>query len=151
MENKKGKGRQQLVLLIAFFVAPIIIAVIMYNMVPEGGPSKTKNHGDLVVPARPLTDVILKLESGKNYKFNYKFSDMNKTWVMIYIGDAGCDKICADVLYKMRQSRLAQRGEHLRIKRLYISTSGKARDSLLKVLKDHPGLDWKLFMVRQLQ
>jgi len=137
MENKKGKGRQQLILLIAFFVAPIIIAVIMYNNVPEGGPSKTKNFGDLVTPARPLTDATLKLESGENYKF----SDMNKTWVMVYIGDAECDDVCADVLYKMRQSRLAQRGEHLRIKRLYISTSGKARGSLLKVLKGHPGLE----------
>jgi len=36
MENKKGKGRQQLILLIAFFVMPIIIAVILYNNVPEG-------------------------------------------------------------------------------------------------------------------
>ena len=60
---------------------------------------------------------------------------------MVYIGRAGCDKTCADVLYKMRQSRLAQRGEHLRIKRLYISTEGKAKPSLLKVLKDHPGLE----------
>ena len=136
MENK-GKGRQQLLLLMAFFVAPIIIAIIMYNLVPEGGPSKTKNHGDLVVPARPLTDVLLQTESGKDYKF----SDMNKTWVMIYIGDAVCNKTCADVLYKMRQSRLAQRGEHLRIKRLYISTNGKAKASLLNVLKDHPGLE----------
>lgn len=81
--------------------------------------------------------MILQTEAGKNYKF----SDMNKTWVMVYIGKADCDKICADVLYKMRQSRLAQRGEHLRIKRLYISTSGKAKPSLLKVLKDHPGLE----------
>ena len=137
MENKKGKGRQQLVLLFAFFVAPIIIAVIMYNSVPEGGPVDTKNHGDLVIPARPLTDVTLQLESGKDYKF----SDMYKTWVMIYIGGSDCDKTCADVLYKMRQSRLAQRGEHLRIKRLYISTAGKAKASLLKVLKDHPGLE----------
>ena len=137
MENKKGKGRQQLVLLIAFFVMPVIIAVIMYNTVPEGGPVDTKNHGDLVNPARPLTDVTLQLASGKDYKF----SDMNKTWVMIYIGGADCDKICADVLYKMRQSRLAQRGEHLRIKRVYISTEGKAKASLLKVLKDHPGLE----------
>ncbi len=137
MENKKGKGRQQLLLLMAFFVAPIIIAIIMYNTVPEGGPAKTKNFGDLVVPARPLTDVILQSESGKDYKF----SDMNKTWVMIYIGAADCDKTCADVLYKMRQSRLAQQGEHLRIKRLYISTSGKAKPTLIKVLKDHPGLE----------
>ena len=109
----------------------------MYNLVPEGGPSNTKNHGNLVVPARPLTDVALQTGSGKDYKF----SDMNKTWVMIYIGEADCNKVCAEALYKMRQSRLAQRGEHLRIKRLYISTSGKAKPSLKKVLKDHPGLE----------
>ena len=137
MGNEKNKGRQQLILVILFFVAPIIIAIIMYNLVPEGGPSNTKNHGDLVVPARPLTDVVLQTESGKDYKF----SDMNKTWVMIYIGEADCNKVCAEALYKMRQSRLAQRGEHLRIKRLYISTSGKAKPSLKKVLKDHPGLE----------
>lgn len=137
MEAKIGKGRKQLLLVIAFFVAPIIIAIIMYNTMPEGGPSKTKNYGDLIIPARPLTDVTLQSESGKDYKF----SDMNKTWVMIYIGSADCNKICADTLYKMRQSRLAQRGEHLRIKRLFISTTGKAKASLIKIVKDHPGLE----------
>ena len=137
MGNEQNKGRKQLILVIGFFVAPIIIAIIMYNLVPEGGPANTKNHGDLVVPARPLIDVELKTEADKIYKF----SDMNKTWVMVYIGNADCDKTCADVLYKMRQSRLAQRGEHLRIKRLYISTNGKAKTSLLKVLKVHPGLE----------
>lgn len=137
MENENGKGRKQLILLVAFFVAPIVLAIIMYNTMPEGGPTKTKNHGDLVVPARPLTDVALQSESGKDFKF----SDMNKTWVMIYVGSADCGKTCTDVLYKMRQSRLAQRGEHLRIKRLYISTTGKAKTSLIKVLNDHPGLE----------
>ncbi|MCW9030201.1 MAG: SCO family protein, partial [Gammaproteobacteria bacterium] len=66
---------------------------------------------------------------------------MHNTWVLVYIGEADCDKVCAENLYKMRQSRLAQRGEHLRIKRLYISTSGKAQSSLNKVLKEHPGLE----------
>ena len=137
MENEKPKGRKQLILLVAFFVAPILLAIIMYNTMPASGPTKTKNHGDFVTPARPLVDVPLQAESGESYKF----SDMNKTWVMVYIGSAECDKICSDVLYKMRQSRLAQRGEHLRIKRLYISTSGKAKASLLQVLKEHPGLE----------
>ena len=104
---------------------------------PASGPDKTKNYGDLVVPARPLTDIALQNDAGKDYKF----SDMSKTWIMIYIGKSGCDKTCIDVLYKMRQSRLAQRGEHLRIKRLYISTSGKADASLNEVLKAHPGLE----------
>ena len=130
------RGRKQLVLLVAFFVAPILLAVIMYNTMPAGGPTKTKNHGDLVTPARPLVDVPLQTVAGEDYKF----SDMHKTWVMVYIGKADCDKSCADILYKMRQSRLAQRGEHLRIKRLYISASGKAKPSLVAVLNDHPGL-----------
>lgn len=137
MENNEARGRKQLILLVAFFIAPIALAIFVYNTMPAGGPTKTKNYGDLVVPARPLIDVDLQTETNKNYKF----SEMNKTWVMIYIGNADCDKTCADVLYKMRQSRLAQRGEHLRIKRLYISTAGKAKDSLNKVLKEHPGLE----------
>lgn len=137
MENKTGKGRKQLLLLMAFFISPIVIAVIMYITIQEGGPSKTKNYGDLVIPARPLTDVKLQTEEGKDFKF----SDMHKTWVMIYIGDADCNNECAETLYKMRQSRLAQRGEHLRIKRLYISTNGKAKKSLIAVLKNHPGLE----------
>lgn len=137
MAEENLRGRKQLLLLVAFFVAPILIAVIMYNTMPAGGPAKTKNYGDLVVPARPLVDVALHTEAGKDFKF----SDMNKTWVMIYIGGSECDKTCADVLYRMRQSRLAQRGEHLRIKRLYISTSGKAKASLKKVLKEHTGLE----------
>ena len=137
MENKNTKGRKQLVLLVAFFVAPILLAVIMYNNMPASGPSHTKNYGDLVVPARPLTDIALQTKAGNDFKF----SDMHKTWVMVYIGKAECDKTCADILYKMRQSRLAQRGEHLRIKRLYISTSGEAKPSLTKILKEHPGLE----------
>jgi len=137
MENEKAKGRKQLIIIVAFFLAPIVLAIIAYNSMPAGGPAKTKNYGNLVVPARPLLDVDLQTESGKIFKF----SDMNKTWVMIYIGGADCDKICENVLYKMRQSRLAQRGEHLRIKRLYVSTGGKAKSSLLKVLKDYPGLE----------
>lgn len=138
MAEENLRGRKQLILLVAFFVAPILLAVILYNTMPAGGPTKTKNYGDLVVPARPLVDVALHTTAGKDFKF----SDMNKTWVMIYIGDSECDKKCADVLYRMRQSRLAQRGEHLRIKRLYISTSGKAKASLKKVLKDHTGLEF---------
>lgn len=137
MENSKAKGRQQLVLLILFFVAPIVLAIIVYNNMPAGGTGKTKNHGELVTPARPLVDVNLIKESGEEYKF----SDMKKTWIMVYIGESECDKECENNLFKMRQSRLAQRGEHLRIKRLYISTSGKAKASLVNVLKQNPGLE----------
>ena len=136
MSSYLNKGRKQLLLLMAFFAAPILVAVIAFNTVMEDGPGNTKNKGDLVSPARPLIDVVLKDVNNNDFKF----SDMKKTWVMIYIGNSSCDEACKNSLYNMRQSRLAQKGEHKRIKRLYISTSGKAKQSLVNVLKEHPGL-----------
>ena len=137
MQDKVGRGRKQLVLLMVLFLSPVIIAIIMYNYVSVHGPAKTVNFGDLVAPARPLLDVNLKSVSGKTYKF----SDMKNKWIMVYIGKAECDKTCSDVLFKMRQSRLYQKGEHRRIDRLYISVNGKPADSLKTVLKEHPGLE----------
>ena len=137
MQDKVGRGRKQLVLLMLLFLAPVIIAIIMYNNLSEHGPAKTKNNGDLVVPARPLPDINLQSVSGKGFKF----SDMKGKWIMVYIGDAECDKSCSDVLFKMRQSRLYQQGEHRRIDRLYISVNGKPAASLSTVLKEHPGLE----------
>lgn len=137
MQDKVGRGRKQLVLLMALFLAPVIIAIIMYNNLSKHGPAKTKNYGDLVVPARPLSDTKLQSVSGKVYKF----SDMKGKWIMVYIGTAECDKTCSDVLFKMRQSRLYQQGEHKRIDRLYISVDGKPADSLQAALKEHAGLE----------
>lgn len=136
MSSYLNKGRKQLLLLMAFFASPIIIAIIAFNTVMEDGVAQTKNKGDFVTPARPLVDVKLK----DNENSDFMFSDMKKTWIMIYIGNSSCDKVCQVSLYNMRQSRLAQKGEHTRIKRLYISTSGKANKSLTNVLKEHPGL-----------
>lgn len=136
MNEVQGRGRKQLLLLVAFFSAPIILAIIVYNYTMEHGVGETKNHGDLVVPARPLTDVELTDSENKPFKF----SDMKKTWIMVYIGSNTCNEECKKAIYLIRQTRLAQQGEHKRIMRLYISTNGQPDQAFKELLKEHPGL-----------
>ena len=137
MNEVQGRGRKQLLLLVAFFAAPIVIAIIAYNYTMDHGVGKTKNHGDLVVPARPLNDVELTNIENKPFRF----SDMKRTWIMVYIGKNTCNEDCQNAIYLIRQTRLAQQGEHKRIKRLYISTSGEPDQAFKELLKEHPGLE----------
>lgn len=130
-------GRRSLILLILLFAMPLVLAYYMSRHLDEFDTFKTKNYGDLVVPARPLSDVMLNKIGGGEYKF----SDMQGKWILVYIGSATCDKECEQTLYKMRQSRLAQGGELKRVARLYISLDGKPKVSVEKILQDHPGLE----------
>ena len=140
MENqpaaKLTRSRLQLILLITFFAAPIIAAMIMMNYVKQHGVGKTKNHGDLVVPARPLRD----LEFKNNEDKPIKFSALGKKWLLVYINNNECDQNCDQALYGMRQSRAGQKGEHNRIDLIYISTNGAPGATLQKVLTEHPQL-----------
>ena len=130
---KLTKSRLQLILLITFFAAPIIAAMIMMGYVKQHGVAKTKNHGDLVVPARPLQDFAFKTIDGKQFKF----SELRKKWLLLYINTSECDQACEQALYGMRQSRAGQKGEHKRIDLVYISINGLPTASLQKVLNDH--------------
>lgn len=128
------KSRVQLVMLVALFAAPIVAAFIMLNYVKQHGVGKTKNHGDLVVPARPLTDINFKTADGKTLKL----SALHGKWVLVYINDNECDAVCTQALYGIRQSRAGQKGEHERIEMMYVSTNGLPAASLQTALKEHP-------------
>ncbi len=132
-----NKGQRNLLILGALFIGPMVLAYILVNNMHGFGEFNTKNHGELINPAKPLNDVTLTQVNGENFKL----SDLRSKWVMVYIGSADCDVKCSENLYKMRQSRLAQRGEHNRIKRLYISIDGKPASSLQTILPEHQGLE----------
>lgn len=132
-----NKGQRNLVLLAAIFFVPMLLAYVLVNNMHNISDFKTKNHGELFNPAKPLQDVELVALDGKEFKL----SDLRQKWVMVYIGTAACDKTCSENLYKMRQSRLAQGGELKRIKRLYISIDGQPEESLQAILAEHQGLE----------
>lgn len=134
-EIDKGKGRKQLLLLVAVFAAPIALAWLVFTN-QSLITSKTKNHGELVQPARPLQAFSLdNIAGGKT-----GLDDITKKWSLLYIGGSECDQSCKDSLYKMRQSRLGQKGEHVRINLLYVSVNGEPADSVKLLQKETPTL-----------
>ena len=102
-------SRQALVLLGLLFMAPAFVAWVMHNSTEQGWrPEGTTNRGELVHPARPLTlpaDMMIAGTSANDY--------LQGKWTLLYIGDADCDAVCTENLYKMRQVRTAQ-NEHMR-------------------------------------
>jgi hypothetical protein len=59
-------------------------------------------------------------------------------WLMVHVGPASCDAACAQQLYLMRQTRIAQGKEQSRIERLWVVTdAGTIAPALLQ---EYPGL-----------
>ena len=109
-------SRQALVLLGLLFMTPAFVAWVMHNSSEQGWrPEGTTNRGALVHPARPLTmpaDLKIADQAANDY--------LQGKWTLLYIGDADCDAVCNENLYKMRQIRTAQNENMRRIQQLYL-------------------------------
>jgi cytochrome oxidase Cu insertion factor (SCO1/SenC/PrrC family) len=114
--KQRARSRRMILLIAALFLLPMVIAWWLVGSVDDWGSRATRNHGDLVRPARPLTDFSLQRQDGSKFGLE----DMKHKWTIVYIGGDSCDQACADVLYKTRQSRLAQGKEMSRINRLFV-------------------------------
>jgi len=130
------KNKRTMVLLFLMFVAPILLAVFIFNT-NDADSYKTKNRGNLVRPALELKNMELQfVESNKPYKL----VEQEHQWLMVFIGAGECDDKCKRQLVIMRQTRLAQGGEFTRVNRLYLMLD-KQNDQFMKEVKEfHPGL-----------
>ncbi|BAU47042.1 cytochrome C oxidase subunit I [Sulfurifustis variabilis] len=131
----RRRGRWVLVLLALLFLSGIIASFVLV----ETGwrPTKTKNYGELVQPARPIDDVgLVRLGGGA-----LRFAELQGKWTLVYFGSAECPKPCIDNLYKMRQITAAQGKEAHRVQRLFVLTDARGLDGLHEKLKDYPGME----------
>lgn len=131
-------SRQAFVLLALIFLAPAFVAWVMHHSGKEGWrPSGMTNKGVLVHPARPLNlpaDMIIDNGSVNDY--------LQGLWTLVYIGDADCDAVCNENLYKMRQIRIAQNENMHRVQRLYLVTGAEIPATLTALLdKEYPEMD----------
>lgn len=132
----RRRGRWVLVLLALLFVSGVLVSFVLV----ETGwrPTKTKNYGELVQPARPIEDVALvRLDDG----VAFRFAELRGKWTLVYFGYAACPKPCTDNLYKMRQITAAQGKEAHRVRRVFVVTDTREIESLRETLKDYPGMD----------
>lgn len=106
-----------MIIVFGVFCAPFILSwwFINYTDVIEEG--KKSNHGDLIIPARPLPDLDLfdPLKQERTGKLHGK-------WSFLYIAEEGCDLPCMKNLYRMRQIRWTAGKDDHRVQRVLLVT-----------------------------
>ena len=104
---------------------PIVAALFFYYLSP---PEARMNHGDLLRPT-PLPAKPLPLLSGGEFRFE----QMKGKWLLLQVDSGNCEARCREKLYAMRQIRLAQGKDMLRLERVWlVSDESQPPPDLLK-------------------
>ncbi len=131
----RSRSRLSLVLVVVLFALPVAGAWLLHALGGGWHGSGTTNHGELIVPARPLEPFSLpRLAGGPPLALR----DLRGRWTLVYIAPDGCDAACETNLYKMRQVRLALGKDMDRVQRLLVVV-GAAPADLKSRLQDYPG------------
>ena len=131
----RNKNRRSLILLAVLFILPLLAAWFILKNINTFAPSGTRNYGELVRPARPLSDFTLQQSNGE--KFGLK--EMRGKWNVIYFGGNDCNKLCQEAISKVHQARLGQGADMHRVRDLYINIeSGPMSAKSIDFLKKAP-------------
>ncbi|MGC4029217.1 MAG: hypothetical protein QM696_10120 [Steroidobacteraceae bacterium] len=122
MTDPIARQRRKLLFLAALFFLPIAASFTLYYAT-SWRPVGKSNHGELIVPARPVPEVPDSLR-GK--------------WVLAYVGDGRCDADCQRSLVFARQTRLSLNQEMDRVVRVLFATTDCCDQDYLD--REHQGL-----------
>lgn len=114
-QEMQRKGRMVFVYMLIFFIVPIIVVVMMYqlNWKPNGG-----SLGELVTPPRLLSQSTeLKTNDAKLLMPLF----WKERWSIVYV-TADCQKICLDRLHDMRQLHVSLYKDMPRAQRVLITS-----------------------------
>lgn len=108
------KHQQKLIVLGVGLVSalPLVAALFFYHVAP---PASRMNHGDLLTPT-PLPAKPLPLLSGGEFRFE----QMKGKWLLLQIDSGDCAARCREKLHAMRQIRLAQGKDMVRLERVWL-------------------------------
>jgi cytochrome oxidase Cu insertion factor (SCO1/SenC/PrrC family) len=123
------KGRRVFVYMLIFFVVPIIVVVMMYqlNWKPNG-----ESLGELIKPPR-LIDITLAVKTSDAVALNPVF--WKERWSLVYVAD-NCEQVCLAKLHDMRQLHASLYKDIGRAQRVLITTS----QDVSAITRDYPGL-----------
>jgi hypothetical protein len=128
-----GRSRNQVWILIAVFVLPLLLAFYLYY----GGawrPGGRTNQGDLIDPPRPLPELALTSATGEALPEDL----LRGRWTLVYVGDGACDARCEEALTLIRQTRLALNDDIPRVQRVFLASPSCCNRDYLDT--QHPGL-----------
>ena len=125
----RSRVRLVLVLLLLVFTFPMVAAFLWR-------PTGFVNHGELVQPPRPITDVTLQTLQGREFRF----TELQSRWALIYFGGEGCDDACDRTLHNTNQARLAQGKNLSRVNSVLILPKSVSKTDVDQMTRRYPGL-----------
>lgn len=131
-----GRGRRQLLLVVAVFVLPLLLAVSWYRLAPSTAPAAAA-HGTLIDPARPLQPFRLERSGTAG---SWTLADLRGRWTLVHVIGPRCDARCRERLYFTRQIHIALDKDQGRVQRLLLAPQGTATPGLDRILEAHPQL-----------
>ncbi len=137
MQNEKqltelemqSKGRKVFMLMVVFFVVPVIVVILMYqfNWKPNG-----KSLGELVNPPRLITSPK-ELSDDQGLVLSDHF--WKAKWSIVYVADH-CEQTCLDKLHDLRQLHVSLYKDIDRAQRVLITNT----QDVTKIKHDYPDL-----------
>jgi cytochrome oxidase Cu insertion factor (SCO1/SenC/PrrC family) len=124
-------GRWRMLLVLAACAAPVIASYVTFYIVK---PQGRMNYGELIDPARPVTDAPLKHLDGRPARL----SDYRGKWLLVAIDAGACETACADKLFKTRQLRTMQGKDRERVERVWLITDDTPLSTML--MREHDDL-----------
>jgi cytochrome oxidase Cu insertion factor (SCO1/SenC/PrrC family) len=138
----RSRNLRTLAMLAGLFLLPLAAAFWMYYGT-GWRPSGHANHGELIIPVRPLPAPGLQpardaggtaVMAGDTVPADL----FHGKWSLVYIGGGQCEASCRTALYVMRQTRLLLNKDMTRVARIFLVTSDCCATELLA--HEHPGL-----------
>jgi cytochrome oxidase Cu insertion factor (SCO1/SenC/PrrC family) len=123
-------ARHPLVWIAFIALAPIVASYSVYYFFPR---TPSANYGTLL-PIAPIEGIVGSLPDGAPFRLDA----LRGRWVLVALGDGGCDAGCERRLYATRQARTMQGKEQERVARVLLLTSDPKPSPPL--LAQHPGL-----------
>ena len=120
-----------LLALVAVFLAPVLLAILLNSRWLDWRPGSTRNHGELLEPAVRLPEFELQTASGEPLTRESLLGQ----WQLLHYRAAGCDEACMEALYWLRQIRLAQDRHQPEIG-LMLVTPGTLGGGVLEEIRD---------------
>lgn len=121
-ENSKLSGY----MLIAVFVVPLVIAIVMYSLRGYLPSTNSVAHGELIHPAKPLKNIQITVAQGGIKSLD----NMKGKWTYLVYTPNGCDLECEATLFKLRQAKAATGRDTNRIQLALLIDSGELQDDI---------------------
>lgn len=133
----RTRSRIALIIIMGLFLAPVVLAWLVFFVFPQWRPTATINHGELVTPVRPLPAFSLQAADGRPIDETI----LRGKWTLVYLQQGDCDESCLERLVTIRQVRLAQGKNIDRLQRLLFWRGAAAgRGAVSALQKTFPGL-----------